>query len=79
MSMQVGLGDRQFWKRSYRSFPVVTPKVFGQKAQYIAWNPVKSGYCELPEQYLWSSSRWRAEGLWSDESGLQVEEILRRI
>jgi putative transposase len=79
LSMQSGLGNRQFWKRSYRSLVVVNPKVFRQKAQYIAWNPVKAGLCDQPEQYPWSSSRWWFDGLWSDESGLAIENILARL
>lgn len=79
LSQQTGLNDRKLWKRSYRSFVIETPYVFNQKILYTHSNPVRSGFCELPEQHSWSSARWWAEGLWSDESGLDIEQISKRL
>ena len=51
MSQQTGLNDRRFWKRSFRSTVLVTPRVFWQKVRYTHLNPVRAGYCEREEDY----------------------------
>ncbi len=52
--------DRQyhFWER--RSYPasIFNRKVASQKIDYMHYNPVKAGMCELPEQYYYSSARY---------------------
>ena len=52
--------DRQyhFWER--RSYPVTmyNKKVASQKIDYMHYNPVKAGLCDLPEQYHYSSARY---------------------
>lgn len=79
MSQQIGLNDRRFWKRSFRSTVLVTPRVFWQKVRYTHLNPVRAGYCEREEDYVWSSKRHWEAGLWSDESGLDLARILREM
>ncbi|XOV91065.1 MAG: hypothetical protein ACFHWX_12730 [Bacteroidota bacterium] len=54
----VNLKDRkyQFWQRDPLNIELYSDKVFDQKLEYIHYNPVKKGYCDLPEQYLFSSA-----------------------
>ena len=46
----------QFWKRRALSIELRTDKVYRQKLDYIHWNPVKAGFCKLPEDYKYSSA-----------------------
>ena len=56
LSMQSGLNKHRFWMRSFRANPMHTQEVFEQKHRYIHLNPVRSGLCEIPEDYYWSSA-----------------------
>ncbi len=56
LSMQCGLNKHRFWMRSFRANPMHTQEVFEQKLRYIHLNPVRSGLCEIPEDYPWSSA-----------------------
>jgi hypothetical protein len=60
---QRGLNERVFWQRSFRSIVILGPEMFRQKIRYTHLNPVRAGYCELLEEYRWSSG-WA----WADES-----------
>jgi putative transposase len=55
---KVGAKDRQyqFWERNALSIELRTDKVFKQKLDYIHYNPVKAGLCNLPEEYKYSSA-----------------------
>jgi len=44
-----------------------------QKAQYIHYNPVRRGLVEMPEHWLYSSSR---NYLLNDHSVIQIDEML---
>lgn len=46
----------QFWKRRALSIELRTYKVYLQKLNYIHLNPVKAGFCKLPEDYKYSSA-----------------------
>lgn len=61
---EVNLKDRkfQFWQRNPLSVELFTHSVFMQKLEYIHWNPVKAGLCQIPELYFWSSARFYEEG-----------------
>ena len=48
--------EYQFWERNALSVELRTDKVFRQKLEYIHWNPVKAGLCQLPEEYIYSSA-----------------------
>ena len=72
-SMQRGLNRSVFWQRSFRSFVVESEATFWQKARYIHENSVRAGLCAAPEEYLWSSARAFADGLWSEERGLPLD------
>jgi len=62
---EVNLKDRkyQFWKRNPISIDLFSHSVFMQKLEYIHWNPVKAGLCELPEDYEYSSASFYEKGI----------------
>ena len=51
-----------FWQARYYDFNVWSERKFTEKLRYIHRNPVKSGLCELPEDWEWSSFRHYATG-----------------
>ncbi len=57
---RVNAKDRQyqFWERDPLSINLYTHSVFMQKLDYIHNNPVKKGFCNLPEEYKYSSARF---------------------
>jgi len=76
---QRGLNRRQFWKYSYRSIEVLNEKMFWQKMEYMHLNPVVAGYVDRPQDYPWSSPRFIVEGHWSNESGLNYNEVMKSL
>jgi REP element-mobilizing transposase RayT len=63
LEMQAGLGGNQFWKRSFRANPLVTPEVYAQKLTYLHANPVRAGLVATPEAYKGSTMFLLQEGL----------------
>lgn len=57
----------QIWERNSLSVDLYTDFVFFQKLDYIHYNPVTAGLCELPENYQYSSARFYETG--EDEFG----------
>jgi len=55
-----------FWKRNGRSVELYDDVIFEQKLDYIHFNPVKAGLCNLPEEYIYSSGRNYLEDNFSD-------------
>ena len=57
---EVNAKDRkyQFWERNPLSIDLFTDVVFIQKLDYIHFNPVRAGYCKIPEEYWYSSARF---------------------
>lgn len=55
---RVNLKDREYqiWQRSPMNIELYTEKVFEQKLDYIHYNPVNAGLCQLPEEYKYSSA-----------------------
>lgn len=47
----------QFWQQDNHSIALVSPKVIWQKVDYIHQNPVRAGWVEKEEEYLYSSAR----------------------
>ena len=45
-----------FWQRDSLNIELFTATVFNQKLNYIHYNPVKAGLCNLPEEYHFSSA-----------------------
>lgn len=50
------------WKERGRAFPVVDEATLLQKLEYIHLNPVKEGYVERAEDWVFSSAAWYASG-----------------
>ncbi len=44
------------WKTDSLSVDLYSEQVFNQKLNYIHYNPVKAGLCNLPEDYKYSST-----------------------
>ena len=58
----------QFWERNSLGVDLFNEAVFVQKLDYIHWNPVKAGLCNLPEQYYYSSAKFYEYGV--DDFGM---------
>ncbi|MEO6720443.1 MAG: transposase [Ferruginibacter sp.] len=67
---RVNAKDRtyQFWERNSLGIELYSHDVFIQKLEYIHWNPVKAGLCNLPEEYYYSSARFYHTG--TDDFGM---------
>jgi REP element-mobilizing transposase RayT len=67
---KVNAKDReyQFWERNSLAIDLYTHDVFMQKLDYIHWNPVKAGLCNLPEEYYFSSAKYYHTGI--DDFGI---------
>ena len=55
---EVNAKDRkyQFWQRNPLSVELFSHSVFMQNLEYIHWNPVNAGICQIPDSYYWSSA-----------------------
>ena len=62
---KVDAADRQyqFWERNPLGIDLYSSPVFMQKLEYIHWNPVKAGLCNLPEEYYYSSAKFYHTGI----------------
>ena len=49
-------GKIWFWEEGYHGEEIQSQSFFDSKAEYIHMNPVKAGFVEKPEDYLWSSA-----------------------
>jgi REP element-mobilizing transposase RayT len=67
---KVNAKDReyQFWERNALGIDLYSHEVFMQKLEYIHWNPVKAGLCNLPEEYYYSSAKYYHTGI--DDFGI---------
>ena len=61
---KVNAKDReyQFWERNALSVELKTMEMFKQKLEYIHYNPVMAGLCNLPEEYKYSTARFYEKG-----------------
>jgi REP element-mobilizing transposase RayT len=50
--------DYQFWKQDNHPIELYSNYVIDQKINYIHNNPVKAGFVEKPEDYIYSSARF---------------------
>jgi putative transposase len=50
------------WHSRYRSKVIVDENQWLQCGRYIELNPVHAGICSFPEEYLWSSYNYYANG-----------------
>jgi REP element-mobilizing transposase RayT len=58
----LGRTGQAFWRRESYDHWVRDSAELAKIAHYIEWNPVKAGLVNDPEEYPWSSARWRALG-----------------
>jgi len=49
--------DHQFWTHANHSEEISSQPFFDQKLKYIHENPVRAGWVEYPEDYLYSSAK----------------------
>ena len=63
-SLKVNKYDRdyQVWKREPLGIELLNKTMFTQKPEYIHYNPVRAGLCELPEDYHYSSAKFYHDG-----------------
>ena len=61
---------KHFWEKRYYDFNIRNEEQFIQKLRYVHRNPVKSGLCEYPEDWDWSSFRHYATGI---EGRVEIE------
>jgi putative transposase len=77
LSQQTGLNRRTFWKRGFRSLPILNHRVLAQKVDYIHANPVRAELCESAIDYRWSSAwLWEEERFAGEEYELDVFAVL---
>jgi len=48
--------EYQFWERRPYKATMYNRTVLEEKLEYIHYNPVKAGLCNLPEAYVYSSA-----------------------
>ncbi len=68
-SLKVNKYDRnyQVWKREPLSIELLNESIFKQNPiaiglEYIHYNPVRAGLCDLPEDYYYSSAKFYYDG-----------------
>lgn len=64
--------DHKVWLAGSYPFPITSRSVFYQKLNYIHYNPVKKGFVDKPEYWLYSSARNYRFG---DHSIMNVELV----
>ncbi|MBC8066397.1 MAG: transposase [Chlorobia bacterium] len=76
VSQQLGLNERQFWMRSFRGIPIKDERMMENTSIYIHWNPIRSGFCEQPTAYRWSSAWLFERDLYDLDQGLKLSDCL---
>ena len=63
-ALQVNKYDREYqlWKREPLSIDLLNKSIFKQKLEYIHYNPVTAGLCNVPEEYYYSSAKFYFDG-----------------
>lgn len=54
--------EYQLWKREPLSIELLNEAMFKQKLEYIHYNPVRAGLCNVPEDYYYSSAKFYFDG-----------------
>jgi len=54
--------EYQIWKREPLSIELLNEAMFKQKLEYIHYNPVRAGLCNVPEDYYYSSAKFYFDG-----------------
>lgn len=55
------VNEQQFWTHENHAVELYTNEMIDSRLDYIHQNPVKAGWVENPEDYLYSSARNYAE------------------
>ncbi|HVF31184.1 MAG TPA: transposase [Pyrinomonadaceae bacterium] len=64
------------WEHHPDTFLVTSESTMMQKVDYIHFNPVKAGFVEHPDEYLYSSSRiWNRKPLENEPLRVDIEKI----
>jgi REP element-mobilizing transposase RayT len=63
MATDAGRGNEvQVWREGYHPEAIFTQKFFRQKLDYLHDNPVRKGFVDTPEHWLYSSARQYVNG-----------------
>ena len=54
---------QEFWERNALSVELSTLEMLKQKLEYIHYNPVIAGICNLPEEYKYSTAKFYEIGV----------------
>jgi putative transposase len=54
--------EYQIWKREPLSIELLNESMLKQKLEYIHYNPVRAGLCNVAEDYYYSSARFYYDG-----------------
>jgi len=54
--------EYQIWKREPFGIELLNESMFKQKLEYIHYNPVRAGLCNVPEDYYYSSAKFYLDG-----------------
>ena len=54
--------EYQIWKRKPLGIELLNASMFKQKLEYIHYNPVRAGLCNVPEEYHYSSAKFYDDG-----------------
>jgi putative transposase len=70
-ALDEGRGNRyKVWQEGYHPIAIESEKFFRQKLDYLHENPVRKGFVEKPEHWLYSSAR---NYLLDDHSSIDIE------
>lgn len=75
-AQQIGLNNRTFWKRGFKSTVIRTAEVLYQKMRYTHANPVKAGLVSGEADYCWSSARFRIEGRLDEDWAVAIDDAM---
>ncbi|MEO6638357.1 MAG: transposase [Ginsengibacter sp.] len=64
LDFKVNKYDREYqiWKREPLGIELLNELMFKQKLEYIHYNPVRAGLCNVPEEYYYSSAKFYDDG-----------------
>ena len=66
--------DFQIWQEGFHPELILNEKMLVEKVDYIHFNPVKRGYIDKPEHWLYSSAR---NYILNDHSIIEIDELPR--
>jgi len=63
------------WQQSFRGVPITSTRARITKVNYVHLNAVRASFVEVPEDYRWSSARFRTPEFYDVELGLRLDLI----